>query len=136
MVWGVQDACTRVPAFCILVSRLTLIPYYMFICCLQVRSCVYLVYWEDLLPGHRGSLEEQGPGGRDACIPPFKTLSMEVRSLHHKGIMRDIYQPKMLLFALDKLFYIYDQIKKQRRPDEKIVVAYEILCLSVNQCTE
>ena len=102
----------------------------------SVRSCVYLMYWEDLLPGHGGALEDQGPGGRDACIPPFKMLSMDVGSLCHKDIMRDGYQPKMLLFALDELFYIYDQIKKQRRPDEKIVVAYKILCLSMNRCTE
>ena len=75
-------------------------------------------------------------GGRDACIPPFKTPSMGIGSLHHEDVMRDGYHPKMLLFALDELFYIYDQIKKQRRPDEKIVVAYEILCLSMNQCTD
>ena len=42
----------------------------------------------------------------------------------------------MLLFTLDELFYIFNQIKKQWRADEKIVVAYEILCLSVQQCTE
>ena len=50
--------------------------------------------------------------------------------------MRDSYWPKMLLFALDELFYIYSQIKKQRRADKKIVVAYEILCLSMNWCTD
>ena len=50
--------------------------------------------------------------------------------------MRDGYRSEMLLFTLDELFYIYDQIKKQRRADEKIVVAYEMLCLSVNWCTE
>ena len=98
---------------------------------------VRLAYWEDLLPGHGGALEEQGPGrGRDACVPPFKMPSMEVSSLCHEDVMRDGYQPKMLLFALDELFYIYDQIKKQRRPDKKIIVAYEILCLSTNRCTD
>ena len=56
--------------------------------------------------------------------------------LHHEDAMRDGYQPKVLLFALDELFYIYSQIKKQRRADEKIIVAYEILCLSVNWCTD
>ena len=50
--------------------------------------------------------------------------------------MRDSYRPKMLLFTLDELFYIYDQIKKQQRADEKIVIAYKILCLSTNRCTE
>ena len=75
-------------------------------------------------------------GGRDACVPPFKTLSMQIGSLHHKGMMHDGYRPKMLLFTLDELFYIFDQIKKQQRADEKIVVAYEILCLSVQWCTD
>ena len=75
-------------------------------------------------------------GGKDACIPPFKMPSMDISSLHHEDVMRDGYRPKMLLFALDELFYIYDQIKKQQRANEKIVVAYEIPCLSVQRCTE
>ena len=104
----------------------------MFLCCLQVRSCVYTAYQED----HGGALEEQGSGWRVACIPPFKIPTMDIGSLGHKDIMRNSYQPKMLLFALDELFYIYDQIKKQRRADEKIVVTYEILCFSSNWCTE
>ena len=82
-----------------------------------------------------GLWKSRALGGRDACIPPFKMPSMDVGSLHHKDIMRDSYWPKMLLFALDDLFYIYDQIKRQRRPDEKIVVTYEILCFSMNWCT-
>ena len=75
-------------------------------------------------------------GGRDACIPPFKTPTMDVRSLHHEDVMRDGYRLKMLLFTLGELFYIFDQIKKQWRADEKIVVAYEILCLSAQWCTK
>ena len=75
-------------------------------------------------------------GGRDTCIPPFKMPSMQIGSLHHKNVMCDGYRPKMLLFVLDKLFYIFDQIKKQRRVDEKIVVAYEILCISTQWCTK
>ena len=74
--------------------------------------------------------------GRDVCVPLFKMLSMDVGSLHHEDIMRDGYRPKMLLFALDALFYIYDQTEKQWRPDKKIIVAYEILCLSTQWCTE
>ena len=42
----------------------------------------------------------------------------------------------MLLFTLDELFYIFNQIKKQQRADKKIVVAYEILCLSAQRCTK
>ena len=68
--------------------------------------------------------------------PPFKMPSMQVGSLHHEEVMRNSYRPKMLLFALDELFYIFNQIKKQQRADEKIVVAYKILCLSTQWCTE
>ena len=75
-------------------------------------------------------------GGRDVCIPPFKMLSMDIGTLHHEDVMRDSYWPKMLLFALDKLFYIYAQIKKLWRADEKIVITCEILCLSTNRCTD
>ena len=75
-------------------------------------------------------------GGRDACVPPFKTPSIDIGLLCHEDVMRDGYQPKMLLFALDELFYIYVQIKKQWRADKKIVIAYEILYLSVNRCTD
>ena len=42
----------------------------------------------------------------------------------------------MLLYALDEVFYIFDQVRKQWSADEKIIVAYEILCLSTLQCTE
>ena len=83
-----------------------------------------------------GLWKSRALGWRDACIPPFKMPSMQIGSLHHEDVMHDGYRPKMLLFALDKLFYIFDQIKKQWRVDEKIVVAYKILCLSVQQCTE
>ena len=75
-------------------------------------------------------------GGRDACIPPFKTLTMDVDTLCHKDAMRDSYWPKMLLFTLDELFYIYSQIKNLWRVDEKIIITYEILCISANWCTD
>ena len=75
-------------------------------------------------------------GGKDVCIPPFKMPSMQLGSLHHEEVMCDGYRPKMLLFTLDELFYIFDQIKRQWNADEKIVVACEILCLSTQQCTE
>ena len=50
--------------------------------------------------------------------------------------MRDGYHPKMLLYALDKLFYIYTQVKNLQRVDEKVILAYEILCISTNWCTD
>ena len=35
----------------------------------EEQSSVHLAYWEDLLPGHGGALEEQGPG-REGCVLP------------------------------------------------------------------
>ena len=42
----------------------------------------------------------------------------------------------MLLYALNELFFIFDQVKWQRGIDERLIVAYKILCLSVLRCTE
>ena len=49
--------------------------------------------------------------------------------------MRDGYRPKMLLYALDKLFYTCAQVKNSQRPDYKLVLAYEIPRISTNRCT-
>ena len=51
-------------------------------------------------------------------------------------ILHEGYRPKMLLYSLDKLFYIYDQVKCHRGIDEKLVVVYEILSLAMLHCTE
>ena len=91
---------------------------------------------ENLLPDHRGGMEEQGLGGRDECIPTFKTPTMQHGTLRNEDVLREGYRPKMLLYALDKLFYIFDQVKWQRGTDERLVIAYEILCLSTLRCTE
>ena len=88
-------------------------------------------------PWPRRGSGRAGPwGGGNACIPPFKMLTMDVSTLHHEDAMRDGYWPKMLLFTLDELFYIYSQIKNQQRVNEKIVITYKILCLSMNRCTD
>ena len=83
-----------------------------------------------------GLWKSRALGGKDVCIPPFKMPSMQLGSLCHKEVMRDSYRLKVLLFALDEFFYIFDQIRRQRSTDEKIVVASKILCLSVQWCTE
>ena len=75
-------------------------------------------------------------GGRDACIPPFKMPTLNTDTLHPEDTMRDGYRPKILSFTLDELFYIYSQVKNPRRADEKIVLAYEILCISANRFTD
>ena len=79
-------------------------------------------------------MEDQGPGGRDAGIPPFKTPILKKGTLQAAEIMRDGYRPKMLLYALDELFFIYVQIRDSPR-DKRVVLAYEILCISSNRCT-
>ena len=38
----------------------------------------------------------------------FKTPTMQPGSLHHEDVLHDEYWPKMLLYALDKLFYMFD----------------------------
>ena len=42
----------------------------------------------------------------------------------------------MLLYVLDELFYIYVQIKNSQRADDKLVLTYEILCISTNRCAD
>ena len=108
----------------------------MFFCCLQVRSSVCFANRQDILPGYGGAVEDEGPGGREAYVPPFKMPTLNKEMLQPKNSMRDGYRPKMLLYALDKLFYIYSQVKNLRRADEKVILAYEILCISANRCTD
>ena len=62
------------------------------------------------------------------------TLNKE--TLCPEDSMRDGYHPKMLLYVLDELFYVYAQIRNSRRVDDKLVLTYEILCISANQCTD
>ena len=79
-------------------------------------------------------MEDQGPGGRNAGVPPFITPTLNKGTLWATDIMRDGYCPKMLLYALDELFFIYVQIRDSPR-DERVMLAYEILCISSNRCT-
>ena len=69
-------------------------------------------------------------------IPPFKMLTLQKEMLWAEDSMRNGYCPKMLLYALDELFYIFMQVKSSQRADERLVVAYEILCISANCCTD
>ena len=73
-------------------------------------------------------------GGRDTGVPPFKTPTLNKGTLRAAEIMRDGYHPKMLLCALDELFFIYVQIRDPPQ-DERVVLAYEILCILSNRCT-
>ena len=67
----------------------------------------------------------------------FKMPTMQRDTLWNKDVLQEGYRPKMLLYALDELFYIYDQVKHHRGGvNEKLVVAYEIVSLSMLCCTE
>ena len=57
-------------------------------------------------------------------------------TLWHNHIMWEGYRPKMLLYTQDELFYIYNQVKRHRGINEKIVVAYEIISFVVLHCTD
>ena len=75
-------------------------------------------------------------GGRDAGVPPFKMPIFNKETLRAEDSMRDGYRPKMLLYVLDELFYVYAQVKNSQRVDDKLVLAYEILCISTNRRTD
>ena len=61
-------------------------------------------------------------GGRDTCVLMFKTPTMQRGTLRNEDVLHNGYQPKMLLYALDELFYVFDQVKWQQGMDEKLVV--------------
>ena len=104
--------------------------------CQQILGSFHPANRKNVHPSHRGVMEDQSPGGRDAGILPFKMLTLNKGMLRAEDSMRDGYRPKMLLFALDELFYIYVQVKNSGRADDKLMLAYEILCISANRCTD
>ena len=69
-------------------------------------------------------------------VVSFKMPNMQRGTLQNKDILCEGYRPKMLLYTLDELFYIYDHVKRHRGIDEKLVMAYEILSLATLRCTE
>ena len=66
----------------------------------------------------------------------FKTPTMQHGTLWNKDMLREGYWSKMLLYALDELFFIFDQVKQQQGINERLVIAYKILCLSTLRCIE
>ena len=77
---------------------------------------------EDFHLSHRRGVEV-AVGGRADGVVTFKTLTMQRDTLHNKDMLCKGYQPKMLLYALDRLFFIFDQVKWQRGIDEMLIVA-------------
>ena len=43
----------------------------------------------------------------------FKMPTIQRSTLQNEDVLHEGYRPKMLLCALDELFYIYDQVKHQ-----------------------
>ena len=91
---------------------------FLYFCCQQIRGDIFPMHGKDFHPSHRGAMEDQGPG-----------------MLQAEESMRDGYHPKMLLHVLDELFYVYTQIKNSQR-DDKVMLAYKILCILANRCTD
>ena len=73
---------------------------------------------------------------RSDGVVSFKTPTMQHGTLQNEDVLCEGYRSKMLLYALNKLFYIYDQVKRQQGIDERLVMAYEILGLAALCCTE
>ena len=61
---------------------------------------------------------------------------MQRSTLWNKDVLCEGYRPKMLLYALDELFYIYDQVKHHWGVNEKLVVVYEVLSCATLCCME
>ena len=64
-------------------------------------------------------------------IVTFKMPTMQRGTLWNEDVLCEGYRPKMLLYALDELFFIFYQVKWQRGIDERLIVGHEILCLRV-----
>ena len=54
---------------------------FLYFCCGQIRSDICPMHGKDFHPSHGGAMEDQGPGGRDAGIPPFKTPTLNKGTL-------------------------------------------------------
>ena len=73
---------------------------------------------------------------RAAGIVTFKMPTMQHGTLRNEDVLCEGYRCMMLLYALNELFFIFDQVKHQQGIDKRLVMAYEILCLMGLQCTE
>ena len=69
-------------------------------------------------------------------VTSFKMPTIKHGIVRNEDILHEGYRPKMLLYALDELFYIYDQVKCHRGIDEKLVVTHKIFSLSTLHCME
>ena len=51
---------------------------------------------------------------RSEDIASFPMPTMQHGTLQNESVLCEGYRPKMLLYALDELFYIIDQVKHQQ----------------------
>ena len=81
-------------------------------------------------PWPQRALEEQGmrPSLQDADHGHWYVIS--------RGCNETATSQRCFSLHWMSCFNIYSQIKNQRRADEKIIIAYEILCLSMKWCTD
>ena len=56
--------------------------------------------------------EEEWKSRADGVVT-FKTPTMQCGTLWNEDVLCKGYQPKMLLYDLDELFFIFDQVKWQ-----------------------
>ena len=66
----------------------------------------------------------------------FKMPTMQTSTLRCKDELREGYHPKIILYALDELFHILDQVKWQPGHDKKLIIAYKVLCLTALCCMD
>ena len=76
-------------------------------------------------------MEDKGPGGEGCRHPSLQDADPQQRDSMGQGQ----HEGNASIYVLDELFYVYVQVKNSRRPDEKLMLAYEILCISANHCT-
>ena len=69
---------------------------------------------EDFLLGDQEEWKHRADG-----IATFKMPTMQHGTLWNEDVLCKGYWPKMLLYALDKLFFIFDQVKQQRGIDKE-----------------
>ena len=58
------------------------------------------------------AMEEDWKHKSDGIVS-FKMPTMQHSTLRNEDILHKGYRPKMMLYALNELFYIYDQVKCQ-----------------------
>ena len=81
-------------------------------------------------------MEDQNPGGKGHGHPSLQDTNPPERDIMGCGEHEGQVPPQDASLSLDELFYVYAQIKNLQQEDNKLMLAYEILCLSANHCMD